>query len=567
MGRPDPHSVHDDAQPQVIALDWRATLDAERRILSGEARLTLDDNSAPRAASLELDTRDLHISTVTDGDGAPLAFSLGRIDPVLGSALRIELPKGTRALTVRYRTSPNATGLAWLEADGAPFVYTQAQPIHARSFVPLPDSPSVRLRWSLALTVPEGLTVVSSAVDEPVPPYLIALAAGKLAAREISPRTRVWATAALVDEAARGFGYVPRLLAEAEALLGPYPFQRFDLLLLPSAFPYGGMESPRVAFLSPSLLAAGDGGLAVLAHELSHAWLGNLVTCASAEHFWLNEGFAVWAERRLIETLRGAEAAACEAALGRRTLDDTLAELAAGPLTRLHTPLAGVAPDEGLSRVAYEKGALLLTLLEREVGRARFDAFVRDWIATHRGRAVTSAGFLAFARAQLGAATDAVQAERFISEPGLPDRAPATPPLIEETPCAGASTAQWRLYLESRPPSAEECADLERSHALSAAPDLDLRAAFLAFAVAAGWPDAAVHAEALCAATGRIAVLLPVYRALARGPDTRTLAGHLYQKNRSRYLFAARRVLEGMLRHHGVATVDVNLLTPKGLKR
>ncbi|MGZ3481382.1 MAG: M1 family aminopeptidase/hydrolase [Myxococcaceae bacterium] len=374
MARLDPHSHTDTTQPRQRHLSWAAEVDFAGRAVEATATLTFDRGGGP----VDLDTRGLHIAQVTDRAGTALRFALGSPDPVLGQRLRVELPAGVDSCVVSYRTGPEASALQWLEPEQtaggkAPFLYSQCQAIHARSVVPLQDTPRLRITYDAALTVPSGLRGLMAAafvgreeqgeraveryrMDEPIPPYLFAFAVGDLASRELGPRSRVWAEPSIVERAAAEFVGVDGMLTSAEALFGPYSWGRFDLLVLPPSFPYGGMENPRLTFLTPTLLTGDRSLVNVVAHELSHSWTGNLVTNASAEDFWLNEGFTVFAERRILEVLEGPEMVALHAAVGRQALDEAVANFRDRPeLTRLRTKLGGVDPDDAFSQVPYEK--------------------------------------------------------------------------------------------------------------------------------------------------------------------------------------------------------------------
>jgi aminopeptidase N len=578
LPRLDPHSYADSSQPAVVALGWRAHVDFAARILDCEARLEL---AAPAAEGpLDLDTRELAIAGVTDGEGRALRFELAPPDPILGARLRITLAPGTTAVIVTYRTSPSASALQWLDpaqtAGGrAPFLYSQCQAIHARSIVPLPDTPRARLRFRAELTVPRELQAlcgaafvsrdeegararVRFAMDQPIPPYLFAFAVGELEPRELGPRSRVWAEPSLAERAAWEFAGLDALLAAAERLFGPYAWERFDLVVMPPAFPYGGMENPRLAFLTPTLLAGDRSLVDVVAHELAHAWTGNLVSNANAEHFWLNEGFTVWAERRILEELSGVEAARRHAQLGRRELDRAIADLAARPeLTQLRTRLAGIDTDEAFSIVPYEKGYLFLRALEDAVGRPRFDGFVRAWLDAHRFGAVTTDDFLAFASAQLPDALARVDARRWLDEPGLAaDAAPVAPPIAHPS-----TPVEWRLYLEDLPRPVP-IAELERL-----APTLmregashEILVPFLALGIEAGWAPAIARAETVLATTGRLKYLKMLYVALAQNPATQGRAGFSYRFNKARYHSIAQNVLVHILRTHRVPIHEVNPL-------
>jgi len=505
MARPDPHSVFDDAQPRVRRLDWRARLDFDARVIAGEARLTIDG----AGDLLDLDARDLTIEHVGDEAGGKLAIELGAPCGFMGQRLRVMRPP--RVVVIRYRTSPAAMALHWSNQS----VYSQCQPIHARTIVPLPDSPSSRLAWRAELTVPSGLTAstaLTAATEEPVAPYLVAFAVGEYVARELSPRSRVWAAPALVEDAARALAAVDleRLVGEAERLFGPYAWGRFDLLIAPRSFPHGGMENPRLAFLSPTLLDDRAALLSVVAHELAHAWSGNLVTAASAEHFWLNEAFTVWGERRLIAALAGEEAARAHAAAGRRALDGAIgAFVAAGQAerTQLRLALDGVDPDEGVSIVPYEKGYLMLRALEEAIGADAFAALARDWFARFAGQAVTTADFHAFAAAR----APGFDFEDWLNQSGLPAGV-----------VSDGSTGE---------PEA-------------------------AVTLSENWSNQLT--------VGRIKLLRPIYLALCRDPARRAEAARLYRQHRDGYHPIARQQLERLFREQGVAVEEVK---PLGLGR
>ncbi|MEO8705371.1 MAG: M1 family aminopeptidase/hydrolase, partial [Kofleriaceae bacterium] len=304
--RLDPHSYNDDSQVETESLVLVARVDFATRILHGEANLIF---KAPGGGELDLDTRDLAIDSVLDQDDRILDFTVHRAEPIFGSRLSITLPDHTRSVRVRYRTSPDASALQWLEpaqtAGGKhPFLFSQCQAIHARSVVPLQDTPRLRIKYRADLAIPVALRAVMAAahlerveqgdlaferfeMPQPIPPYLFAFAVGDLASRELSPRSCVWAEPAMLDRAAHEFAEVETMIGAAEALFGPYDWERFDLLAMPPSFPYGGMENPRLTFLTPTVIAGDRSLVSVVAHELSHSWTGNLVTNANAEHFWL----------------------------------------------------------------------------------------------------------------------------------------------------------------------------------------------------------------------------------------------------------------------------------------
>ncbi len=585
MARLDPHSYNDASQPQVFRLSWKARVDFASRTLEGEATLEL---AAPGAGPLDLDTRDLTIHGVFAADGAALPFALSPPEPILGARLRVTLPPGTRSVRVAYRTSPSATALQWLTpaqtAGGKePFLFSQCQSIHARSVVPLQDTPRVRITYRAELTVPAALRAVMSAgsvsrevrgaeavetfeMPQAIPPYLLALAVGDLASRELGPRSRVWAEPAVVEKAAWEFAGVDAMILAAEKLFGPYDWDRFDVLTMPPSFPYGGMENPRLTFLTPTLLAGDRSLVNVLAHELAHSWTGNLVTNANADHFWLNEGFTVWAERRILEALEGAEVAGLHAALGRKGLDLAIENFKDHPeWTKLRTDFAQVDPDEAYSQVPYEKGFLFVRALEDAVGRPAFDAFLRKYIGTFRFQSITTDDFLAFAQKHLPGALEKIDAAKWIDGVGVPANAPqawsskletlqalgTTPPTADQVKAWTAT--EWSLYLESLPhPSpVESCAELDRRFGLGKSGNFEVLVSWLSLAASSGYPPAIPAVEDVLGRVGRMKYLKPLYLALARQEATRPVARRCFERCQEAYHPIARAGIEGILKKHG----------------
>ena len=448
----------------------------------------------------------------------------------------IQLPAGSRGVRIRYRTSPQATALQWLEpaqtAGGKPFLFSQCQPIHARSVVPLQDTPRVRITvGSARFETPSGLQALMAAeqigtnrfsMPQPIPPYLIAFAVGDLVRRELSPRTAVWAEPPVADAAAWEFAAAPEMMARAEQLFGPYDWDRYDLLVMPPSFPYGGMENPRLTFVTPSVVAGDRSLVNVIAHELAHAWTGNLVTNANANHFWLNEGFTVYAERRILEALEGREAAELHAAIGRHDLEVALARFEKRPeLTRLRTDLAGIDPDEAYSQVPYEKGYLLLRRLEEMMGRKKWDGWLRAYLARFRFQSITTDDFLAL----LPEPALVQEALRYVDEPGLPEDAPRpTSKRLEELRTGAA---------EPRDPTELLI------HLQSIQPDPGL------LQNRAGVPEGIEGARRVALETGRMKYLRPIFTELAR--RDRAAARRIFEEARGGYHNIARAVIEGLL--------------------
>jgi hypothetical protein len=404
-------------------------------------------------------------------------------------------------------------------------------------------------------------------MPQPIPPYLLALAVGELESRDLSPRSRVWAEPGTVEQAAWEFAGIEDMITRAEGLFGPYDWDRYDMLVLPPSFPYGGMENPRMTFLTPTILAGDRSLVDVVAHELAHSWTGNLVTNSNMEHFWLNEGFTVWAERRILEALHGPEAAALGWAIGQQGLDKDLERLGSdSPLTRLRTELDGIDPDDAFSLVPYEKGSRFLALLERIAGRPRFDAAIRRYMERFRFGTLTTEELMAFLEEQLPGVAAEAGAEEWLYRPGLPGNAPVfrSRRLEELTDLAAGwgegrrpteeqveswSAGEMLNYLQRLPRSLphDECAWLDRHLALGGRGNHEILVEWLTLAAISDYEPAFARIEEVLARVGRMKYLRPLYTALGRHPRTRSLARRIFARARDGYHPVARRVAESVL--------------------
>jgi aminopeptidase N len=578
MPRLDPHSYADSDQPQTESIELALNVDFSSRTLDGEIALRF---RSPGAGPLDLDTRDLRIESISSLDGAPIAHQLSPPEPILGSRLRLELPKGTEGVRIRYSTSPEASALQWLTAaqtaGGQPFLFSQCQPIHARSLAPLQDTPRIRITVSSArFTVPARLRTLMAAaakgrepaadgratdvfeMPQKIPPYLLAFAVGDLTPRQLSARSAVWAERGLIDEAAEEFSGVEDMIVAAEELFGPYAWDRFDILVMPPSFPYGGMENPRLAFVTPSILAGDKSLVNVIAHELAHAWTGNLVTNASANDFWLNEGFTVYAERRILEALEGRESAELHAAVGGHELSVALERFKEKPqLTRLRNDLQGVDPDQAYSTVPYEKGYLLLRRLEELAGRAEWDDFFRGYLEKFRFQSIVTQDFLDALEERLPGLADRAGALRFIDRPGIPDDAPRPQSgrlrelrelaARRELPRdASMRPTELLIYLQALPPLEPDTVKaLDALFGLSERKSLELRHTFVLAQLRAGMSEGVESARRVLQKTGRMKYLRPIFTELAR--TQRETALRFYEELRGGYHPIARAVIEGLL--------------------
>src|SRR5687768_11989052 len=417
---------HSYAQPDVVAVTHLAldlSLDFVQKTLSGTATLDLDWKNAA-ATTLVLDSRQLLIDTIEAGDGstwATVLFEVAPSDPILGSKLTVTLGRQAPKVRLRYRTVPEASGLQWLTpamtlGRKTPFMFSQSQQIHARSWVPLQDTTLVRFTYEAHVTSPKDVRVLMSAdndpratrdgdyrfrMGQPIPSYLLAIAAGDVVFRAITDRAGVWAEPAMAPSAAAEFAGTGRMMEITEQLYGPYRWDRYDILVLPPSFPYGGMENPRLTFATPTVITGDQSLVALIAHELAHSWSGNLVTFATVRDAWLNEGVTSYVENRIIEALYGKERADIENVIERNALklEFTAENTALQPLAVKPGVLKD--PDENLTATVYTKGAWFLQFLEQRIGRAEFDAFLKAYFDHFAFQLISSAGFATYAKANL----------------------------------------------------------------------------------------------------------------------------------------------------------------------
>jgi leukotriene-A4 hydrolase len=593
MSRIDPHSYFDTDQPRVKHVRLRWHVDFPTQQLIGDATLVFEQPSSGR---VDLDSKGLTIEAVRTRTGNNVSYVLGDAEPILGQNLQLDLPAHTDEVTITYRTSPEATALQWLNpiqtaGKRHPFLFSQCQAIHARTILPIQDTPRARVTYAAEVTVPEPLTVVMSAgprgqrqpasgrtftfeMPQPIPPYLLALAVGHLESRELSPRSRIWAEPETVDAAAYEFAEIELMLERAESLFGPYVWERYDMLVLPPSFPYGGMENPRMTFLTPTVLAGDRSLVDLVVHELAHSWTGNLVTNATMEHFWLNEGFSTWAERRLFAVLQGEDMGVLAWAIGQHALDADVRRFGDdSPLTRLRTDLQGVDPDDGFSIIPYEKGARFVVAIEREVGRERFDQFMRDYIHHFRFQSITSEEFMQFLDKRLPGTSEKVLAHQWLYETGMPPNAPVfTSEKLEElTSLAQAWTAgqrpiedqlqQWDprevlVFLQHLPRELDSAslAWLDAKLGLTSRGNYEILVEWLTIAGGSDYEPVFGRIREVLTRVGRMKFLRALFTALGKHARTQRLGREIYEAAKETYHSLSRRIIEATMEQW--ATMD-----------
>lgn len=599
----DPHSYGRPHEVAVRHLGLNLTADFKRRILEGTATYTLE--RADLDAPLRLDTRALTIDRIEVAQASPsldrsrladasaqweeATWTAGEPDPILGTGIEVQLPFGADLVRIHYQTTPGATGLQWLTpeqtAEGkAPFLYTQSQAIHARSWIPCQDSPGSRMTYDAIVRAPSPLSVLMSAQSDPVresgsfsfsmpqaiPPYLVALAIGVLEFRPLGPRSGVWAEPSVLPTAAAEFGDVENMITGIEELYGPYRWGRYDILVLPPAFPFGGMENPRLTFATPTILAGDRSLVALIAHELAHSWSGNLATNATWADLWLNEGFTVYIERRIMEALFGRERAEMEAMLGRQDLEAELADLEDAD-ERLVVDLSTRDPDDGLSNVPYEKGALLLRALEEAYGREAFDPVLNAWFSENAFQSVTTDKFVAFVETRLFAKHTPLAGKRkpslegWLHEPGVGPDAPtptseafskvdgAVKAYVDGAEAGSLSTSgwtphEWLHFLRGLPTDlpSERLAQLDATFELTRTQNSEILAQWLELGVRHTYPGVDQALETFLLGVGRRKFLTPLYRALVESERVDD-AKRIYTAARAGYHPITQRTLDALI--------------------
>ncbi len=576
------HDVHSYAEPEKIRvrhLDLDLRVSFNNRKLSGAAELFVS-RVDPSANTLVLDTRDLVIHEVQSADAGSawktVKWELGPRDKILGSPLRIQLPEQGTKVRIAYETVPGASGLQWLEPPQTagkmqPFLFSQNESIHARSWIPLQDSPGIRITYTASIQTPQNLLALMSAdqkglqgdayrftMELPIPPYLIALAVGDLAFSASGPRTGVYAERPVLARAAHEFEDLEKLVSAVESLYGPYRWGRYDLLVMPPSFPFGGMENPRLTFATPTVIAGDKSLVGLVSHELAHSWSGNLVTNATWSDFWLNEGFTTYIENRIQEKVYGREQALMEQVLTRRELDQELATFDKRDQI-LHIDLTGRDPDDGATQVPYIKGALLLQQMEEAFGRPNFDAFLKQYFDHFSFQSITTATMLDYLQPQLldtfpQRAKD-IPLHQWIYEPGLPASAPKAVSSVLMQVSAQAhglqegklsleaidtknwSTQQWLEFLQTlrSPLTAEKMAELDRAFHLTRTGNDEILDQWLEMAIYAEYRPAYPRLEAFLLEVGRMKMIRPLYAALMKTPEGRKRALEIYAQARKGY--------------------------------
>ncbi len=572
----DVHSYARSDEAVVKHIDLNIEVDFDRKIIYGTAKLSIEQK---KGLALFLDTKDLIIKSVKINE-KETPFKLHPKDLILGSALEIELKENTKIVSIVYETSPNASALQWLNPEQtfsgkSPFLFTQSQPILARSWIPCQDSPGIRFTYQAKVKVPENLLALMSAsnpnlkssdglyefsMDLPIPAYLMALAVGDLVFGEIGEQTGVYADPDLLEKSHYEFGDMQAMLEASENLYGQYHWNRYDVLVLPPSFPFGGMENPRLTFATPTILAGDRSLTALIAHELAHSWSGNLVTNATWSDFWLNEGFTTYFEIRIMEAVYGKDIADMLVKISYDGLLKVIKEMeSVNPNdTKLKIDLTGRDPEEGITAIPYDKGMLFLKMLEENLGRQKWDSFLNQYFEKFSFQSITTEYFLAFLKEKCFTSEDNNwqdwQIETWVYGTGLPSNCPQVITqrfeeveelarvFLEDKTIDTSKTNDWVyqqwihfLNVLEDDLTKEDMALLDNAFHFTKSGNSEILFKWLHLSTNKSYEPAFNTLKSFLANVGRTKFVLPLYKAMFENPDMDNMAEELYQKNKYKY--------------------------------
>ncbi|MCB0497113.1 MAG: M1 family metallopeptidase [Cyclobacteriaceae bacterium] len=593
----DHHTYAKPEEAVITHLDWDASVNFDTKTISATA--SFDISRAEDANEIILDISGLSIQEVKDGNGQPLTFEVGEAKPFMGSPLTVSLKPDIKRISIKYTTSPGAEALQWLTPQQTadekdPFLFTQSEAILARSWIPVQDSPGIRFTYNAHVQVPEGMLALMSAsnprevskdgsykftMDKPIPAYLLALAVGDITYQKIGERTGVYAEPSVIKAAAYEFADMENMVDAAEQLYGPYQWGVYDVIVLPPSFPFGGMENPRLTFATPTILAGDRSLVSLIAHELAHSWSGNLVTNATWDDFWLNEGFTVYFEERIMEALYGRDYSEMLAKLSLQELKDEIKNINAGEHpedTELKLNLEGRNPDDGMTNIAYDKGYYFLRLLEERFGREKFDTFLKEYFTENAFHSMTTEEFIKQLNKNLfeknGVPVDEKLYQEWIYGEGLPADCPipvsdrftkvdevlkkwegGTPiqQLIspEDIITEKWSSHEWIHFIRHLPESmtSEQMKELDDYLNFTYSGNSEILDAWFVHAIKHNYTPAYKNMENFLIHTGRRKFLMPLYGEMVKTEDGKKMAMEIYAKARANYHYVATSSLDKIL--------------------
>jgi len=589
--RKDPHSFSEPSNCVVTHLDLKLNVNFETQILKGEATWTI--NKIGKIDEVIFDIKGLQIEKITlDDDTKDAFFALGDEEEFTGQPLSVDIKPTTKKIHIFYSTSKNAPALQWLNPNQTagkkfPYLFTQSEAILARTWIPCQDSPSIRFTYNADVTVPQELLALMSAENpqkkneigvyhfeqkHAIPSYLMALAVGDIAFKAIDNRTGVYAEPSVLGKAAYEFADMGKMVTAAEKIYGDYRWGRYDVLVLPPSFPFGGMENPMLTFATPTVIAGDRSLVSLIAHELAHSWSGNLVTNATWNDFWLNEGFTVYFERRIVEQLYGKEEAQMQEVLGYKDLKGSINDMGVkNPDTRLKVDFTKRDPDLGVTDIAYEKGFFFLKSIEDAVGREKFDTFLKEYFNSHAFTSMGNDDFLAYLNDKLikndEALKNKINSYAWVYQPGLPKE--FIPPVsknfhkidsLQKHLMANQnpkglnkeikSTNEKLYFIRTIPTPADLklITAIDQEFGFTNSGNSEIQCAWYTLAINKNYIVAYPAMKNFLINVGRRKFLSPIYKALIKTPEGKKMAKDIYKEARPNYHSVAYNTLDEMLK-------------------
>ena len=585
----DPHSFSKPEDAVVTHLEWDAEVDFENKIITAKASWQIEH----ARNEIHFDVHNLEIQKVTVGkdEEKEVEFQLGEEVKYLGQDLMIPLEENTEWVNIYYKTTEGADALQFLDPTQTkgkkePFLFTQSQAIMARTWLPCQDSPGIRFTYNASVKVPEGMLALMSAenpqevdpdgvygftMDQPVPSYLFALAVGRMDFEPIGEITGVYAEPEIIEKAVYEFALMQDMVDTAEAMYGEYRWGQYDVLVLPPSFPFGGMENPRLTFATPTILAGDRSLTALIAHELAHSWSGNLVTNATWEDIWMNEGFTVYFENRIMEEIYGKEFADMLALLSYQELKAEVERMGAdSPDTRLKVELKGRNPDEGLSSIPYDKGFYFLKLIEQTVGREKWDNFLNEYFNEFAFKVMTTEAFLFYLDQKLlsqdSTWLEKIGVKEWVYGAGIPENIPVPESkkfknsleqlnkFMSGVPASSLvtddwMTPEWLNFIHAIPDTitVEKLTELDNVFGFTNSGNSEIQSAWFVKSLPKNYQPSFAASEEFLIRVGRRKFLVPIYKAYLKADTTGEEAMRIYKKARPNYHAVSRGTIDNLL--------------------
>jgi aminopeptidase N len=586
----DPHTFAKPDEVVVKHLDWSANVDFDSSMITATAKWTIENKTG--ASEVIFDTKGLKIDYVTIGNNDELGtFILEPEIKYMGQKLVVSITPNTDIVRIYYRTTEKSDALQWLTKEQTadktyPFLFTQSQAILARTWIPCQDSPGIRFTYNARVKVPSQMMALMSAynptdtmvngmydfqMEYAIPSYLMALSVGNLKYQSVGRNTGIYAEPSMLAKSVAEFEDMQEMVDSAEALYGAYRWGKYDVLVLPPSFPFGGMENPRLTFATPTILAGDKSLTSLIAHELAHSWSGNLVTNYNWNDFWLNEGFTVYFENRIMEQVYGADYANMLALISYQDLQSEIEDFGKeSPRTKLKLDLAGQDPDEGMTSIAYDKGFYLLKLIEQTVGRKEFNSFLKTYFNTYAFKSMTTEGFVEYINKELLSKNakwqETVNLNEWIYNPGLPANCPkivsdrfekvevelakwkdgASPASLATSKW---STHEWLHFLRNLPEtmSQEQMTTLDKTFGFTKSGNSEILAAWFVKVIPNNYKEAKPAIESFLVSVGRRKFLTPIYKSLITADPSKAAAREIYKKARPNYHAVAVQTMDDLL--------------------